>query len=455
MAVSLVAAALLAFGALIQTPAPPAAQAPPRTTATTPSACIAEVRDYTQKRQQDVPAMPTVAPGQTPTPEQLQLARQRSAMLQQINQSSSMMAKECLARFDVKTTADKDLVALVDLAGLAGAPEVQSAAVGRALLLTAASPEDRAQILVQAVSTGIREQRVQKSDDRMPRLESYADELDKSPAATIDQKIGTHSSLLGWYRYDDVDGGIVKHSTWLIDAGKTLNADQRKKWASAIVAAYVDMAQAWAGQGMNDRALDLLRRAPKEWPESPNAAANVESEINRYSLVGTPAAPLVAPRWLNMPAGKTELSMPGAVTLLEFSAHWCIPCKESYPGVNRLRAKYGPQGFRFVLATQLYGYFEKERPLDAATEIARDRTYFAEHGMDVPIAIGDPPPPATMVDGKRVFHPEPNSDHYRVGGIPQIMLIDRKGVIRLIMVGYDDANEAKLAKMIEGLLAEK
>jgi hypothetical protein len=34
-------------------------------------------------------------------------------------------------------------------------------------------------------------------------------------------------------------------------------------------------------------------------------------------------------------------------------------------------------------------------------------------------------------------------------------LIDRKGNIRLIMVGYDDANEARLAKIIEGLLAEK
>jgi hypothetical protein len=46
-------------------------------------------------------------------------------------------------------------------------------------------------------------------------------------------------------------------------------------------------------------------------------------------------------------------------------------------------------------------------------------------------------------------------DHYEVGGIPQIQLIDKHGKIRLIMVGYDDANEAKLASFIEGLLKEK
>ena len=48
-----------------------------------------------------------------------------------------------------------------------------------------------------------------------------------------------------------------------------------------------------------------------------------------------------------------------------------------------------------------------------------------------------------------------SDEAYRVGGIPQIMLVDKKGTIRLIMVGYDDANEPKLAKMIEDLLKEK
>jgi hypothetical protein len=50
---------------------------------------------------------------------------------------------------------------------------------------------------------------------------------------------------------------------------------------------------------------------------------------------------------------------------------------------------------------------------------------------------------------------DPNDVSYRVGGIPQIQLIDKHGKIRLIMVGYDDANEAQLAKVIESLLNEK
>ena len=49
----------------------------------------------------------------------------------------------------------------------------------------------------------------------------------------------------------------------------------------------------------------------------------------------------------------------------------------------------------------------------------------------------------------------PNDAAYKVGGIPQIHLLDRQGRIRLIMVGYDDANEPFLASLIEKLLREQ
>jgi len=51
--------------------------------------------------------------------------------------------------------------------------------------------------------------------------------------------------------------------------------------------------------------------------------------------------------------------------------------------------------------------------------------------------------------------PDPNETGYKVSGIPQIQLIDKHGKIRLIMIGYDDANEAGLATFIAKLMAEK
>jgi thiol-disulfide isomerase/thioredoxin len=211
---------------------------------------------------------------------------------------------------------------------------------------------------------------------------------------------------------------------------------------------------------MNDAALALLRKTGDDWKDLPRIEESyINPAIERYALVGTPAAPLRAAQWLNAPRDMTELPMTGAVTLLEFTAHWCGPCRESYPGVNRLRAQFGAKGFRVVMATRYWGYFSSpgkiERDISREDEFKRDAAYFADYHLDVPVAIADLVS-VKVVDGKVTYvpGPDPNETAYKVSGIPQIHLIDRKGRIRLIMIGYDDANEVKLAEMVAKLLAE-
>ncbi len=227
---------------------------------------------------------------------------------------------------------------------------------------------DRAVVLAQAVRSGLREP---KSPERNARLESYVDELDRLPESVFEQKFIAHNALNNYYRADDIDEGIVKHSTWIIDASRTFTPEQRSRLSMNVADAYANMAEAWAGQGMTEKAIELLRRGQAEWKGFPRVDEGyLLPVIERLNLVGTVGTPITAPTWFNMPEGKTSLEMPGAVTLLEFTAHWCGPCKESYPGIKRLLAKYGPQGFRVVFATELYGYFGTEQKLVAG---GRDR----------------------------------------------------------------------------------
>ena len=214
------------------------------------------------------------------------------------------------------------------------------------------------------------------------------------PPATLEQKFGAHSRLLGYYRGDDIDAGIIKHATWIAGAAKDFTPEQRKAFGMRYVSSQVDMAEALAGQGMNDEALALLRRTQAEWSDVPRARESyLAPAIARYSLVGTAAPAITAPRWLNAPAGTTEVAMDGAVTLLEFTAHWCGPCRESYPGINRLRQQFGPKGFRVVMVTRYWGYYshdgKTERPLAPEEELKRDVGYFQGHHLDVPVAVGD------------------------------------------------------------------
>jgi hypothetical protein len=59
-----------------------------------------------------------------------------------------------------------------------------------------------------------------------------------------------------------------------------------------------------------------------------------------------------------------------------------------------------------------------------------------------------------MENGRPVRKVNVNDANYKVAGIPQIHIIDRKGIVRLIMIGFDEANEPRLAAMIQRLLAE-
>ena len=85
-------------------------------------------------------------------------------------------------------------------------------------------------------------------------------------------------------------------------------------------------------------------------------------------------------------------------------------------------------------------------------EFERDREYFTKaEGFTAPIAVPERQV-REIVDGRPLYWPDRNLAAYKVGGIPQIHLIDKQGKIRLIMTGYDDTNESKLSEMIEALL---
>jgi hypothetical protein len=85
--------------------------------------------------------------------------------------------------------------------------------------------------------------------------------------------------------------------------------------------------------------------------------------------------------------------------------------------------------------------------------MAAIREYFPKHGIIWPVAVSDNLPP-TVENGRPVRKLNVNDASYKVAGIPQIHIIDRKGVIRLIMIGFDEANEPRLSAMIQRLLSE-
>jgi thiol-disulfide isomerase/thioredoxin len=397
----------------------------------TPQECVKSGREFATKRQNELRPL-------------------TSEIVRKIDAERIEMVRACAAPFDLDRAEGPTLTGLVELYIETQQPDLAARALDRGLA-TAHLPAAKADLLALGVRMLLRQP---KSAERNARAEAYIDRLDALPADTLEQKLTAHTALNNYYRGDDIDAGIIKHSTWLIDNAKALGPETRKKAVYSLVGAYINLAEALAGQGDNDRALNILDQATRDLSDldAETVTRRLAPVTARYRLVGTSAKPIEAPAWLNR-ANATALDLKGAVTLVQFTAHWCGPCKESYPGMQRLRQRFKDQPFQEVFYTRTYGYFESERPLTPEVEIARDRVYYAGYGFDIPIAIG--PPSSKIVDGKTVFQEDPIEQAFAVGGIPQINVIDTKGNIRLIMVGYDDANEEKLATFIAKLLKEK
>jgi thiol-disulfide isomerase/thioredoxin len=360
-------------------------------------------------------------------------------------------ARACIARLALGAVPAGELASLAELYLEAGQPDHADEAIARALDVTGADTAAQAKTLVSAVQLTMRQP---KSDARNARAEQYVARLEALPPSFVRERIDGHAPLNNYYRADDIDAGIIRHSTRLIELNASLTPEQRvPQVASVIIAAHEYLAEALAGQEQTPKALDLLRRAPAALPGIAGVAERLAPTIERYELVGKPAPAIEAPTWLNAPAGTSKLDMAGAITWLQFTAHWCGPCREAYPAAVRLQKQFGARGFRVVMATQLYGYFENRRNLAPADELAAIRDYFPQHGIVWPVAVSDNIPPA-MEGGRPVRRANVNDANYKVAGIPQIHLIDRSGRIRLIMIGFDEANEPSLAAMIGRLLNE-
>jgi thiol-disulfide isomerase/thioredoxin len=400
------------------------AQTPPTPT---PQDCVKQGREFTAKRQQELRPL-------------------TGEIVRQIDAERVKLLKACGAGFSVDRIALDQLPALVEFYQDSQQPDLAERALTRGLAAQNLSPALRGDLLVNAIRAALR----QRPKPDFAKAEGYSDALDQLPEAALEQKISGHSALNGYYRGDDVDAGIIKHSTWLMNAAKTAPPETRKKYASSFVSAYVNLAEALAGQGENDKALDLLRRATSELADLPKVEDRVKPVLARYELVGKPAATIEAPVWINRGDSSTPIDLKGKVTLLQFTAHWCGPCKESYPGMTRLQQQFKDRGFQVVFYTRTYGHFETERNLPREQEIERDRKYFAHYGFTHSIAVGSPS--FAVVDGKQVYQDDPVEKSYGVSAIPQITLVDAQGNVRLIMIGYDDANEERLAAFIEGLL---
>jgi cytochrome c biogenesis protein CcmG/thiol:disulfide interchange protein DsbE len=114
----------------------------------------------------------------------------------------------------------------------------------------------------------------------------------------------------------------------------------------------------------------------------------------------------------------------GKVVYVDFWASWCGPCRQSFPWMNAMQAKYGARGLQIV-------------GVNVDANSADARKFLTET-------------PASFVIG---FDPQgatPRS--YGIKGMPSSVLIGPDGKVLLEHSGFRDADRAELENKIESAL---
>ena len=143
------------------------------------------------------------------------------------------------------------------------------------------------------------------------------------------------------------------------------------------------------------------------------------------SGTGKPAAELSA-AYVAGDGPKTLAEAKGKVVIVDFWATWCEPCKKSFPKLQELNVKYKASGMEIVAIST-----------DETT--AGVAEFGKSHGaVKFPIA-NDP-------EGKNV------AKKWNPPTMPSSFVVDKKGIVRFVHVGYHDNDEVKIEQEVKSLL---
>jgi peroxiredoxin len=143
-----------------------------------------------------------------------------------------------------------------------------------------------------------------------------------------------------------------------------------------------------------------------------------------HPLIGSAGPDFSQTAVANGSGGVSLHALQGKVAIVDFWATWCGPCKKSFPKLQELNVKYKASGLAIV------GISED----DDKSGIAG---FADELGAKFPLAWDAD----KSIAGK-----------WQPKSMPSTFILDRKGVVRFVHLGYHDGEEADIERELKSLM---
>jgi len=181
----------------------------------------------------------------------------------------------------------------------------------------------------------------------------------------------------------------------------------------------------------------FLIASPPEEPAAPGSSLESSQGVGDFAQAAATARPnpqdlkgKPAPDFnLDLLAGgafKLSEEQGKSIVLLDFWATWCGPCRRAMPALKEVSDKYHDKGVRY------YAVDLRETP-------DKIRAYLETEKLDIAVPLDK--------DGGI-------AKKYKVTGIPTMFIIDKKGVVRDVHVGFSPSLKDDLEKALDKIISE-
>ena len=151
--------------------------------------------------------------------------------------------------------------------------------------------------------------------------------------------------------------------------------------------------------------------------------------VNSIVFAAEAGSPIPACKVSNIGSTQTEdlQRYKGQVLYVDFWASWCGPCAQSFPFLNEMHEQLKDKGLQIV------GVNLDENPEDAKAFLAKIPASFK-----------------VVADASKQC-----ATDFDVKAMPSSYLIDRKGIIHYVHLGFRPGDAKDLRALVEGLLVAK